>query len=53
MTVLTFTLDEFYELPYTLQEDFIYNKTIVIREWIVNIFLDEKEYEKTDIENLF
>ena len=53
MASLTFGLDEFYDLPETMQKDFIENKITVIREWIVIVFLDEKEYDEIDLDTLF
>ena len=53
MASLTFWLDEFYELPEPMQRDFIENKITVIREWIVIVFLDEKEYDEIDLDTLF
>lgn len=53
MAILTFWLDEFYELPETMQRDFIYNKTTVIRDKIVIVFLDEEEYNEVDLDTLF
>ena len=53
MAVLTFSLDEFYELPETMQRDFIEDKTTVIRDGIVLVFLDEKEYDEVDLDTLF
>ena len=53
MTVLTFQLDEFYDLPETTQSDYIYNKTTVIRDGIVLVFLDEAEYNEVDLDTLF
>jgi len=53
MVSLTFWLDEFYELPEITQKDFIENKITVIRDGIVLIFLDEKEYNEVDLDSLF
>lgn len=53
MASLTFWIDEFYDLPETMQRDFIENKITVIREWIVFVFLDEKEYDEIDLDTLF
>lgn len=53
MATLTFWLDEFYDLPETMQRDFIENKITVIRDSIVFVFLDEKEYDEIDLDTLF
>lgn len=53
MASLTFWLDEFYDLPEPMQRDFIENKTTVIRDGIVLVFLDDKEYEEVDLDELF
>lgn len=53
MASLTFWLDEFYDLPETTQKDFIENKITVIRDGIVIVFLDEKEYDEVDLDTLF
>ena len=53
MPILTFWLDEFYDLPETIQSDYIYNKITVIRDGIVIIFLDENEYDEIDLDTLF
>ena len=53
MVSITYWLDEFYDLPETMQRDFIENKITVIREWIVIVFLDEKEYDEIDLDELF
>jgi hypothetical protein len=53
MAILTFQLDEFYELPVPMQRDFIESKTTVIRDGIVLVFLDEKEYDEVDLDSLF
>jgi hypothetical protein len=36
-----------------MQRDFIENKIVVIRDEIVVVFLDEKEYEEIDLDTLF
>ena len=53
MASLTFWLDEFYNLPETMQRDFIENKIVVIRDEIVIVFLDDKEYDEVDLDTLF
>lgn len=53
MAILTFWLDDFYELPLTTQEDFINNNTIVFRNDLVFVFLDDKEQEEVDLDSLF
>ena len=53
MARLTFWLDEFYELPEVMQKDFIENKIVVIRNKIVIVFLDDKEYDEVDLDTLF
>ena len=53
MASLTFWIDEFYDLPETMQRDFIENKITVIRDSIVIVFLDEKEYDEVDLDTLF
>lgn len=53
MVSITYWLDEFYELPEAMQRDFIENKITVIRDSIVIVFLDEKEYEEVDLDTLF
>ena len=53
MASLTFWLDEFYDLPEVMQKDFIENKVVVIRDEIVIVFLDEKEYDEIDLDTLF
>lgn len=53
MVNITYWLDEFYELPESLQRKYIEECTTVIREWIVIVFLDEEEYEQIDLDELF
>jgi len=53
MVSITYWLDEFYELPECTQRKYIEECTTVIREWIVIVFLDEKEYEEVDLDTLF
>jgi hypothetical protein len=53
MASLTFWLDEFYDLPEPMQRDFIENEIVVIRDEIVIVFLDDKEYEEVDLDTLF
>lgn len=53
MASLTFWLDEFYNLPEPMQRDFIENKIVVIRDKIVIVFLDDKEYDEVDLDELF
>jgi len=53
MASITYWLDEFYDLPEPMQRDFIENKITVIRDGIVLVFLDEKEYDEIDLDTLF
>lgn len=53
MVSITYWLDEFYELPEVTQRDYIENKITVIRDGIVLVFLDEKEYDEVDLDTLF
>lgn len=53
MVSITYWLDEFYELPETTQRKYLEEYTTIIREQVVIVFLDEKEYEEIDLDTLF